>query len=401
VPVRRGTKRDTIVNIGGLTVRAALDKIVAADPRYEWRVLDGVVVLRPIDAWKDSQHPLLRGVPGVELVDVKAWEALDAVREAVGHVSVSDNSFQGASVFSVTFGGGALIDLLNAVVAAHGEMGWALQSAGSFTAPATSYVVRPALFVYAPSGYMSELENALLEPQIAVPGVLLRGQGAFLAQSPRGLDVPLQPHSLVWRVRDLLRLAESVGVPFGFEEVDALVESVSTPFRRARDEQRSVVRNVNQESIGSVDGRTLRQVLDAVVAADPRYEWRDMNGVAVLRPVSSWARADHPFEGVAGPVSLRSARVSQALDALISAVSHTPSAYPTYWDESRFSVEFPGGTLLELANAIVRGHGGLSWSITSHGGVQPIDDSTDVTTIEPFVGLGSVSFPLFKDSRQR
>jgi hypothetical protein len=392
VPVRRGTERDRGVNIGGLTVRAALDKIVAADPRYEWRFVDDVVVLRPVEAWKDTQHPLLRNVPAVELVDVRAWEAIDAVREAVGHISVSDQSFQGERVFSVTFGGGALIDLLDAVVAAHGEMGWALQSAGSYTAPATSYVVRPALFVYAPSGHMGELENALLESETAIPGVV-RKQGYVQAQTPRGLDVPLPPYSLVWRVRDLLRLAESVGVPFGFEEVGALVESVSKPFRRARDE--IVSRNVNQESIGSVDGRTLRQVLDAVVAADPRYEWRDMDGVAVMRPVSSWARADHPFESAAAPVSLRDARVSQGLDVLMSAVRHTPSAYPTYGDESRFSVEFPGGTLLELANAIVRGHGGLSWSITSHDGRQQIDDSTAVATVEPFVGLGSVSFPLF------
>jgi hypothetical protein len=400
VPVRRGRQPGPLVNIGGLTVGAALDKIVRADPRYAWKLLDGVVVLRPVEAWNDPQHPLLRRVPAVELVDVRAWEALDAVREAVGHVSMSEPSFPAEREFSVTFGGGALIDLLNAVAAAHGEMGWALQSSGSYTAPATSYVVRPALFAWTTSGHGSELENALLEPETAVPHVV-RKQGAVLTQAPRGLDVPVPRHTMVWRVRDLVRLAEFVGVPFGFEEADALVERVSQPFRRSRDGQGSVGRNVPRESIGSVDGLTFREVLAAVVAADPRYDWRDMDGVTVLRPVSSWARADHPLDAAVAPVSLHNARVSQGLDALISAVSHTSSTSGTYGDESRFSVDFHGGTLLELANAIVRGHGRLTWSITSNAGIQQLDESWAVETVEPFLGLGSQSFPLLNGSRAR
>jgi hypothetical protein len=35
-------------------------------------------------------------------------------------------------------------------------------------------------------------------------------------------------------------------------------------------------------------GMKLRAVLDAVVAADPRYEWRENDGVIVFRPVTSW-----------------------------------------------------------------------------------------------------------------
>src|SRR5262245_30499220 len=38
-------------------------------------------------------------------------------------------------------------------------------------------------------------------------------------------------------------------------------------------------------------GRRLREVLDAVVVADPRYEWREDNGVIVFRPQGA---ADDP-----------------------------------------------------------------------------------------------------------
>jgi hypothetical protein len=36
----------------------------------------------------------------------------------------------------------------------------------------------------------------------------------------------------------------------------------------------------------------------------------------------------------------------------------------------------------------------------SHKGTQQIDDSTAVETVEPFIGLGGISFPLVQDSRQ-
>ena len=35
-------------------------------------------------------------------------------------------------------------------------------------------------------------------------------------------------------------------------------------------------------------GRTLREVLDAMVAIDPRYEWREMDQAYVIRPTASW-----------------------------------------------------------------------------------------------------------------
>ena len=85
--------RMTEVKVSGLTLRAALDAVVAADPRYAWRYVDGVVVMRPVAAWNDPGHPLHRLVPPVHLDHVTGGQAVDALKEATGHPGPPVNAF--------------------------------------------------------------------------------------------------------------------------------------------------------------------------------------------------------------------------------------------------------------------------------------------------------------------
>ena len=48
------------VTLTGMTLQNALATLVALDPRYEWRDLDGVIVFRPVTAWRE---PLESPVP--------------------------------------------------------------------------------------------------------------------------------------------------------------------------------------------------------------------------------------------------------------------------------------------------------------------------------------------------
>src|SRR5687768_275057 len=41
------------VNLRGLTIGDALRKLSALDPRYRWVEMDGVIVMRPLEAWSD------------------------------------------------------------------------------------------------------------------------------------------------------------------------------------------------------------------------------------------------------------------------------------------------------------------------------------------------------------
>jgi hypothetical protein len=48
------------LDVRGVTLRQALDAVVSADRRYEWRDAGGVIVVRPVASWGDPSHPLLR-----------------------------------------------------------------------------------------------------------------------------------------------------------------------------------------------------------------------------------------------------------------------------------------------------------------------------------------------------
>jgi len=50
--------RPTPLDVRGVPLRQALDAVVTKDRRYAWRMLDGVVVIRPVAAWRDATHPL-------------------------------------------------------------------------------------------------------------------------------------------------------------------------------------------------------------------------------------------------------------------------------------------------------------------------------------------------------
>jgi hypothetical protein len=114
--------RPTPLDVRGVPMRLALDAVVAKDRRYEWREMDGVVVVRPRPAWRDPGHPLLRPVP--------------ADRES-------------------EFPGGTLLDMLNAAVRARGGMHWSLRSETSTILLDRGRVVtvsRPVVTVDGPAG---------------------------------------------------------------------------------------------------------------------------------------------------------------------------------------------------------------------------------------------------------
>jgi hypothetical protein len=114
-------------------------------------------------------------------------------------------------------------------------------------------------------------------------------------------------------VERIAAIASRLGVPFGFEAVDALSEQISTPFKHSPKETRlgretaigresrlgrkSRLTGLSRERSRTLDirGVTLRQALDAAVAADRRYEWREVDGVAVVRPKAAWADPQHPL----------------------------------------------------------------------------------------------------------
>ena len=140
-------------------------------------------------------------------------------------------------------------------------------------------------------------------------------------------------------------------------------------------------------------GRTLREVLDALITAEPEYGWEETDGVVLIRRVER-ANEDRDLLNIQiGRFQLRHARSADAMNAIAALFGVDASTGPG--DTRRFSVDTGGdSTLREVLNAIVRAHGTLAWAYQHH---QPVDKSPG--TILLFIGASGTGVAIPGDAR--
>jgi hypothetical protein len=150
----------------------------------------------------------------------------------------------------------------------------------------------------------------------------------------------------------LSRIARVAGVPFGFE-ADDIHPRPATGMAVEPHEVR---------------GDTLRAALDAFVTLDPRYEWRDMNGVFVVRTRVAWTSTHDVLDQPVGDVDWRDLDVIAAFNRvarLLYPVSpHDAFEGMTRTRDRPFSVRVSKGTLLDVLDAAVRADGELGWAVS-------------------------------------
>jgi hypothetical protein len=150
----------------------------------------------------------------------------------------------------------------------------------------------------------------------------------------------------------LSRIARVAGVPFGFEADD--VDPRPTTGM-------AVVPH-------EVPGDTLRAALDAFVTLDPRYEWRDANGVFVMRTRGAWASTRDVLDQRVRDVDWRDLDVIAAFNRvarlLYPASPHEAFEGMSPRHDRPFSVQMSDGTLLDVLDAVVRADGELGWAIS-------------------------------------
>jgi hypothetical protein len=98
----------------------------------------------------------------------------------------------------------------------------------------------------------------------------------------------------------------------------------------------------------------LRAVLDRLVALVPHYSWREVDGVAVVRPASAWTDTKNLL---AARVPAFRGFFDASVPHLMNAVFHRPDNPPdrrTIADKQTFPATFAEGTLLEGLNALIR-----------------------------------------------
>ena len=116
-------------NLRGLTAFDALSRLVEMDPRYSWKNIDGIPVVRPLEAWSDPSGFLQRTV-SVGFTDQNVGGALTAILNAVGSGKFQGQrdlpTADGNRRFSISAQSSSVAAVLNAVVRAHGRLTWAV-----------------------------------------------------------------------------------------------------------------------------------------------------------------------------------------------------------------------------------------------------------------------------------
>jgi hypothetical protein len=115
------------------TLRAALDGFIAIDKRYQWRDMSGVYVVRPAVLWAGGTSPLNLTVHDIDWKDLNEFSAFNHIARLLyprsadvygGITSKNDRPFD------VKLQRGTVLDVLNAVARADGELGWGVRYGG-------------------------------------------------------------------------------------------------------------------------------------------------------------------------------------------------------------------------------------------------------------------------------
>jgi hypothetical protein len=339
------------IEASGRRLREVLDAIVAEDPRYEWREDNGVVVVRPAAAWTEREDVLYRAIGAIRFDDIGVAEALRLAAEMFGSEpeTFQRDDMGDAKRFNVDLPPGTILEALNGLVRAHGGLTWGLEPL--LTVPQApgpvpwTFVIQ--LFSRTGRGHGTgiRLDQA---PRISEPLNQWRRPDQQPSRPTLDRIVGRKYNGDVMILRgafDVPDLAYAARVPMGVELYPA-------------SERQAAPEGVR------VTGLTVRDALSALVQLDPRYDWREDDGVIVVRPQQAWSASDHPLSRAVAPVHLERVTVIDAINfqqALLEpGMKFTPE--PDRGAKvSRFSVDAPRGSLLLLLNAIARSHGELCW----------------------------------------
>jgi hypothetical protein len=166
------------------------------------------------------------------------------------------------------------------------------------------------------------------------------------------VGVPLTPSSLQ---RALAEVAWAARIPIGYEAPE------DEPWQPAPSS-----RTIN------VEGQTVKQVLNAIVALQPHYGWSEDNGVIHLRPKTA---VTDPNNVLNRPVemfvldettlqlALREVHYSLRPELRQGGIAGS-GAGPTALGLRRFTVSVGQTTVQGILDAIVKAHGASSWSVT-------------------------------------
>jgi len=342
-------------------LRDVLDAVIAADPRYEWREDDGVIVIRPLEAWNDQVSALNNTVEGVKLEDVVASDLFPVIARLLGvlpnHLRLGDSRR-----FSVeTPANSTLLQTLNGMVRAHGSLSWAFLP---LSAPNTGLTTSMTLLVGGTGAGFGIPASAMTCCGARVPSAT--------SATPAGGESPVAPTLVTARrlpAGEISPLDRIVGTRPDGRPLVVHAISVRELAAAARQpmgiellppDERQGFLPAGSEGV-TLTGMTLQSALTTLVTLDPRFEWRNLDGVIVLRPVTAWRDPASPLYHTVNELRLEDTTVAKAIGAFTTRVGSPEHARNSFPDTRTFTVDVPQGTVLDLLNGIARSHGELCW----------------------------------------
>lgn len=337
------------VTVSGLTLRNALDVMMRLEPGYEWREIDGVIVIRPVASWEDPTHPLRIPAPPLSVPALSVDAAKALVAALLGKPLIEPIRPGEGKTFNLDVRDGTMFDLLNAIVRAHGELAWSF-SPGEGDADHARYFV--GFFAGASGGAygvpgrppetpldLSELLRQTTHADATVTPVLDR---VVPARSDK------EPHTCTAiNGATVSQLARLVRAPMGIQ---------MTASTKPRWSSQPV----------PLTGLRLSDALDVMVRIDPRFEWREIDGVIVFRPVNAWRDSRDVLFAPTPPFRVDDVRTFEAMRAVVFAAGRRlEDLIGEFPDTRRISIDLANGTLFDLFNAFVRAHGELVWEFTT------------------------------------
>jgi hypothetical protein len=164
------------------------------------------------------------------------------------------------------------------------------------------------------------------------------------------------------------RIATAAHVPVVFFALDAAAVTQPVP------QERVVLTNL-----------TVRDSLDALVRADVRYQWREMNGAFVVGPADLWDGESNRWSAPVEALAWESVSISDALSRVMRLVfgADVPLTWIAPEDESgrSLSVQQTSGSVADLLARLATAHGAAMIAVGDVGA-----GSDDAVTLRGFDG---------------
>jgi hypothetical protein len=189
--------------------------------------------------------------------------------------------------------------------------------------------------------------------------------GTAGAQPPRTLDDPIgvffapNPLPPCGIATALLQLGRAANVLMGFERTPECSQDPNW------------FPDPSGQTLDNLSGLTVRQALDHLIMLAPEFEWRDMNGIGVVRPFNAWNDANNPLNAHRAGFTLTNGRLVDGIANVLQKPNlAVVNIAPASMANRRFSMAFAGGTVVDALNAVIRGHDGAVWDLGARPGGQ-------------------------------